>query len=70
MTAGSTLTITWTASTTDAAYFDIELESPVFNNVYAIDNNVQTSLGSITIELPQVLAGYVPFRPARYVCGG
>ncbi|KAG9309060.1 hypothetical protein JVU11DRAFT_10942 [Chiua virens] len=58
-TTGGTATITWTASTTDPNYFSIELVNTVFHNTFAIANNVQTSLGSLTIQLPQVPVGDV-----------
>ncbi|KAI6135927.1 hypothetical protein F5141DRAFT_1671 [Pisolithus sp. B1] len=53
-TAGGVVTITWAAASTDPAYFTLQLVNPSFHNTYAISNNVQTSLGTITLELPQV----------------
>jgi hypothetical protein len=53
-TTGNPATITWSASTTDPAYFSIELVNPSFDDTFAIANNVQTALGTITITLPQV----------------
>ncbi|KAI5998299.1 hypothetical protein EDD15DRAFT_2409361 [Pisolithus albus] len=53
-TTGGVVTITWQATTTDPAYFTLQLVNPAFHDTYAISNNVQTSLGTITLELPQV----------------
>ncbi|KAI6119719.1 hypothetical protein EDD16DRAFT_923084 [Pisolithus croceorrhizus] len=53
-TTGGVVTITWEAASTDPAYFTLQLVNPAFHNTYAISNNVQTSLGTITLELPQV----------------
>ncbi|KAF9218146.1 hypothetical protein BS17DRAFT_791951 [Gyrodon lividus] len=60
-TTGGTITLSWTASTTDPAYFTFELVNTVFHNTFAIANNVQTSQGTLTIQLPQVPVGYVIF---------
>ncbi|KIJ66577.1 hypothetical protein HYDPIDRAFT_174620 [Hydnomerulius pinastri MD-312] len=56
-TTGGVVTITWTASTTDSPYFTLEMVNTAFHNTFAIANNVQTSLGTMTIELPQVPVG-------------
>ncbi|KIM64200.1 hypothetical protein SCLCIDRAFT_1213637 [Scleroderma citrinum Foug A] len=53
-TTGGTVTITWSATSSDPAYFSIELVNPSFHNTFAIANNVETSLGQLTIQLPQV----------------
>ncbi|KAH0825976.1 hypothetical protein J3R83DRAFT_7571 [Lanmaoa asiatica] len=53
-TTGGTVTITWTASTTDPATFSIELVNTAFHNQFAVANNVPTAQGQITIQLPQV----------------
>ncbi|KAI9566300.1 hypothetical protein HD554DRAFT_2116999 [Boletus coccyginus] len=53
-TTGGTVTITWTASTSDPAYFSLELVNDAFHDTFAIANNVQTALGTLTIQLPQV----------------
>ncbi|KAG6330914.1 hypothetical protein ID866_8175 [Astraeus odoratus] len=53
-TTGGTITLTWSAASTDPAYFTLQLVNPAFHNTFAIANNVQTSLGTITITLPQV----------------
>jgi len=60
-TTGGTVTITWSATNTDPPYFSIELVNPAFHNTFAIANNVQTSLGELTIQLPQVPIECVPF---------
>ncbi|KIK81717.1 hypothetical protein PAXRUDRAFT_832661 [Paxillus rubicundulus Ve08.2h10] len=57
VTTGGEVTITWTASTTDPTSFTLELVNTVFHNTFAIANTVQTSLGTITIQLPQVPVG-------------
>ncbi|KAG8219196.1 hypothetical protein J3R82DRAFT_7 [Butyriboletus roseoflavus] len=56
-TTGGAVTISWTASTTDPTSFSIELINSAFHNSFAIANNIQTALGSITITLPQVPIG-------------
>ena len=53
-TTGGTVTITWSSSSSDPSYFTIELVNPSFHNTFAIANNVLTSLGQLTIQLPQV----------------
>ncbi|KAI6030009.1 hypothetical protein EDC04DRAFT_3115746, partial [Pisolithus marmoratus] len=53
-TTGGFVTLAWQATTTDPAYFTLQLVNPAFHNTYAIANNVQTSLGTLTIQLPQV----------------
>jgi len=56
-TTGGTVTITWTASTTDPSSFSIELTNDAFHNTFAILSNVPTAQGSATIQLPQVPPG-------------
>ncbi|KAH7886435.1 hypothetical protein F5I97DRAFT_1830185 [Phlebopus sp. FC_14] len=56
-TTGGTVTLAWTATSTDPAYFTFELVNTAFHNTFAIANNVQASLGTITIQLPQVPVG-------------
>ncbi|KAF8435830.1 hypothetical protein L210DRAFT_2511746 [Boletus edulis BED1] len=59
-TTGGTVTLMWTAATTDPSTFSIELVNTAFHDTFAIANNVPTVNGQITVELPQVpvLAGY------------
>jgi hypothetical protein len=54
---GSTVTITWQATTTDPGVFSLELVNTIFHNTFAIANNIQTSTGSLTLQLPQVPVG-------------
>ncbi|KAF8551104.1 hypothetical protein OG21DRAFT_1513219 [Imleria badia] len=56
-TTGATVTVTWTASTTDPTSFSIELANPSYHNSYAIATNVVTANGQVTIELPAVEPG-------------
>ncbi|KIJ11334.1 hypothetical protein PAXINDRAFT_157332 [Paxillus involutus ATCC 200175] len=56
-TTGGTITITWSASTTDPTSFTLELTNTIFHNTFAIANTVTTSTGSITLQLPQVPVG-------------
>ncbi|KAI6139996.1 hypothetical protein BKA82DRAFT_4220139 [Pisolithus tinctorius] len=53
-TTGGSVTLTWQATSTDPAYFTFQLVNPVFHDTFAIANNVQTSLGTLTLQLPQV----------------
>ena len=39
--------------------WSFELTNPAFNNAIAISNNVDPSLGSLTLQCPIVAAGYV-----------
>jgi len=57
LTSGGQTTITWTTAAGDPDTFSIELLNQVFNNAYAIANNVATTLGSITLTLPVVPPG-------------
>ncbi|KAF8515780.1 hypothetical protein BU17DRAFT_93179 [Hysterangium stoloniferum] len=54
-----TNTITWTSSDpqTDPPSFSIELTNPSFNHQFAIGNNIPTSAGTYTFEMPQVATG-------------
>ncbi|KAI0005542.1 hypothetical protein BJV74DRAFT_880776 [Russula compacta] len=55
--SGGSVTITWTATSSDPQTFSLELSNPSqFHNAIAIGNNVQTSLGTITVNLPNVPA--------------
>ncbi|KAG7453285.1 uncharacterized protein BT62DRAFT_879709 [Guyanagaster necrorhizus] len=57
VTSGGNLTITWSSTTSDPSTFLIELSNVDFNSQFAIANNVNTSLNTITVELPEVNAG-------------
>ncbi|KAG9309061.1 hypothetical protein JVU11DRAFT_10943 [Chiua virens] len=57
-TSGGTVTITWTASTTDAESFSILMVNPVnFHNTFAIANTVKTVLGQLVLTLPSMPSG-------------
>ncbi|KAK0200596.1 hypothetical protein DFS33DRAFT_169548 [Desarmillaria ectypa] len=51
------LTITWTTSAGDPDTFSVELINQGFNRQFAIANNVDADLQSITLSLPQVPTG-------------
>jgi len=53
----STITIKWTTEASDPGTWSLELINDVFNRAYAIGNNLDPSLGSITITLPAVPPG-------------
>ncbi|KAF8514274.1 hypothetical protein JB92DRAFT_3115726 [Gautieria morchelliformis] len=55
----SSNTITWTSSdtSTDPESFSIELINQVFNSQFALANNIPTTQGSITFQLPVVAPG-------------
>ncbi|KAH7914560.1 hypothetical protein BJ138DRAFT_1143707 [Hygrophoropsis aurantiaca] len=57
LTTGGEATVTWTTASGDSPYFTLELVNTIFNNEFAISNNVQTSLGTLTFEMPQVPPG-------------
>lgn len=54
--SSSPITITWTSEPDDPP-FSIELVNDIFNNQFAIANNVQPSLGTLELTLPQVPPG-------------
>ncbi|KAF8890101.1 hypothetical protein BD779DRAFT_1785146 [Infundibulicybe gibba] len=56
-TSGGSVTITWTTTSGDPPIFSIELMNTAFNNAFAIANNVDVSLGTITLTLPIVPVG-------------
>jgi hypothetical protein len=51
------VTIKWTADSTDPATFSIQLTNEIFHNTFAIANNVDISLGEITLTLPTLQPG-------------
>ncbi|KAF8799908.1 hypothetical protein BYT27DRAFT_7119137 [Phlegmacium glaucopus] len=57
VTSGGFFTINWTSAAGDPATWTFELTNPSFNNAIAISNNVDPSLGSITIQCPVVTPG-------------
>ncbi|THH09820.1 hypothetical protein EW146_g8565 [Bondarzewia mesenterica] len=57
LSSGGPATISWTTASGDPSTFSIELLNTIFHNSFAIANNVQPSLGSITIQLPAVPPG-------------
>ncbi|KAF9035034.1 hypothetical protein BDZ89DRAFT_498254 [Hymenopellis radicata] len=54
--SSSPITINWTSQSSDPT-FSIELINESFNNQFAIANNVQASLNTLTLTLPQVPTG-------------
>ncbi len=56
VTSTGPITITWQTSSGDPSVFSIELINQSFNNQYAIANNVDSSLGSLSLTLPQIPA--------------
>jgi len=56
-TSGGSVTIQWTTVAGDPTTFSLELLNPSFNNAFAIANNVPTSDGKITLNLPIVPVG-------------
>ncbi|TFK56827.1 hypothetical protein OE88DRAFT_60676 [Heliocybe sulcata] len=56
LSSGGPATITWTSESTDPP-FSIELVNTVFHNSFAIANNVNPTLNSMTIALPIVPVG-------------
>lgn len=61
LTANTTDTIQWTSTdlNNDPESFSIELTNTLFHDNFAIGNNIQTTTGSFTFEMPVVPAGYV-----------
>ncbi|KAK0430938.1 hypothetical protein EV421DRAFT_1855808 [Armillaria borealis] len=51
------LTVSWTTSAGDPDTFSIELINQGFNRQFAIANNVDASLQSVTLALPQLPTG-------------
>ncbi|KAF8915167.1 hypothetical protein CPB85DRAFT_1180542, partial [Mucidula mucida] len=54
--SSSSLTINWTSQSSDPV-FSIELINDSFNRQFAIANNVQPSLNTLTLTLPQIPSG-------------
>jgi len=57
ITSGGPITITWTPGSDDPPTFSFELLNPSFNNAFAIANNVDPSLGTLTVTLGVVPVG-------------
>ena len=51
--------VEWTAAAGDPQTFDVELINQQFNSQFALANNIPTSQGSLSLNLPQVPVGYV-----------
>ncbi|KAF5352530.1 hypothetical protein D9756_006210 [Leucocoprinus leucothites] len=51
---GGDMTFTWTAASGDPATFSVYLQNPTFNSVFGVANNVDASLGTLTIQVPAV----------------
>ncbi|PBK79275.1 hypothetical protein ARMGADRAFT_858753, partial [Armillaria gallica] len=56
VTSMGPITIMWQTSSGDPSVFSIEPINQSFNSQYAITNNVDSSLGSLTLTLPQIPA--------------
>jgi hypothetical protein len=54
VTSGGSVTFTWATTTGDPTTFSLFLRHPAFNDDFAIANNVQTSLGTLTLSIPIV----------------
>ncbi|PBK70198.1 hypothetical protein ARMSODRAFT_129930 [Armillaria solidipes] len=52
VTSTGPITISWQTSSGDPSVFSIELINQSFNSQYAIANNVDSSLGSLSVTLP------------------
>ncbi|THH33168.1 hypothetical protein EUX98_g1023 [Antrodiella citrinella] len=51
------LTVTWTSSSGDPSSFSLELSNPqLFNQQFAVGNNLGTSVGTFTFQMPTVPA--------------
>ena len=57
-TSGGPVTITWTQDSSDPSSCSFELVNTVFHNSFAIANNIQTSLQTLSVTLPSVPPGY------------
>ncbi|TDL26347.1 hypothetical protein BD410DRAFT_783378 [Rickenella mellea] len=57
VSSGGETKISWTGSSGDPSVFSIELLNTIFHNAFAVANNVQTSLNSVTFQLPSVPPG-------------
>ncbi|KAK0435015.1 hypothetical protein EV421DRAFT_1661638, partial [Armillaria borealis] len=56
VTSTGPITISWQTSSGDPTVFSIELINQSFNSQYAIANNVDSSIGSLSLTLPQIPA--------------
>ncbi|KAJ7643775.1 hypothetical protein FB45DRAFT_999116 [Roridomyces roridus] len=57
LVTGGSITIDWTSDSTSAATFSVFIIHPSFNQQFALANNVQTSAGTLTAELPVLPPG-------------
>lgn len=55
--SGGTVNLNWTTAAGDPTTFSVELINTVFNNQFALANNVDPSLQTLTINMPIVPAG-------------
>ncbi|PBK92361.1 hypothetical protein ARMGADRAFT_1105122 [Armillaria gallica] len=55
VTSTGPITISWQTSSGDPSVFSIELINQSFNSQYTIANNVDSSLGSLSLTLPRSL---------------
>jgi hypothetical protein len=56
-TTGGQITIRWTNEPNDPETWSFELTNTIFNNAYAIANNVDPSASQLTLTLPAVPVG-------------
>lgn len=54
--SGGSVTITWTPAAGDPAVFSVYLVNTVFHDNFGVANNVQSSAGTLTLQLPIVPA--------------
>lgn len=57
ITSAGSATITWTSEPTDPPMWNLYLLNIVFHDSFGIANNVQTDIGTITLQLPVVPPG-------------
>jgi len=54
--SGKDVTLTWTTSSGDPSTWTFYLTNPLFNDKFAVANNINAAAGTITFELPDVPA--------------
>jgi len=56
-TSGGNITINWTTDSGDPSTWTFELVNPSFNNAFALANNVDPTLNTLTLQCPIVPSG-------------
>jgi len=56
-TSGGNITINWTTDNGDPSTWTFELVNPSFNNAFALANNVDPTLNTLTLQTPIVPTG-------------